>query len=113
MVTEIILQQNKLWKKVINIELISGYRIEQTKDGYRVTRNDVSDAHTHLKSLSGSRNAIKYVVEKKIPRNTNTYYLESLIRLSDDKLYINKIKELIKTRKSKGKKQLYFNPHKK
>jgi hypothetical protein len=82
-------------------------------DGYRVTRNDDSDAHTHLISLNGARNAIKYVTDKKIPRNTGTYYLESLVRLSDNKLYINKVYELINIRKTKGKKQLYFNPIKK
>ena len=98
---------------MFNIEIINGYRIEQTKDGYRVTRNDNTDVHTHLKSLSGARNAIKYVVSRKIPRRSSIYYLVSLIRLSDDVTYQDKVNELINTRKQKGNKQYYFNPCKK
>ena len=88
--------------------------INKTIDGYRVTRIDNDkDQHTHLKSLSACNTVIKNVINKKIPKNVGNYYLTSLIRLSDDENYISKIKELINTRNQKGKKDYYFNLHKK
>jgi len=88
--------------------------IYKTIDGYRLTRIDnEEDKHTHLKSKSACNIIIQNVVNKKIPKNVGIYYLTSLIRLSDDENYISKIEELIETRKSKGKKQNYYNPHKK
>ena len=88
--------------------------INKTIDGYRVTRIDNNkDQHTHLKSRSACDTVIHNVINKKIPKNVGNYYLTSLIRLSDDTKYISKIEELINVRKQKGKKQNYFNPHKK
>ena len=45
----------------------------------------------------------------KIPKSTNVYYLTSLVRLTNDKNYERKIKDLIETRKQKGKKESYCN----
>lgn len=88
--------------------------IDKIESGYRVTRIcDNLDFHTHLKSKSACESVINNVVNKKIPKNVGEYYLTSLIRLSSDDTYKNKIQELIDVRKSKGKKQNYFNPHKK
>lgn len=36
-----------------------------------------------------------------------------MIRIADDKEYIAKINQLIEVRANKGKKDWYFNPHKK
>ena len=52
----------------------------------------------------------KKVINKKIPKSTDGYYLSSLIRISDDDNYINKINALIKSRDQKGKKEKYYNP---
>ena len=49
------------------------------------------------------------VIRKKIPKSTHGYYLTSLIRLSEDDGYINKIKELMESRVQKGKKDKYYN----
>jgi hypothetical protein len=88
--------------------------IYKTVDGFRVTRIDNSeDRHTHLKSKSACDTVIQNVINKKIPKHVGNYYLTSLIRLSDDGEYIRKIEELINVRKLKGKKQNYYNPHKK
>lgn len=88
--------------------------IDKTTDGYRVTRIDNhKDQHTHLKSYAACNSIVHNVINKKIPKNVSNYYLTSLIRLSDNDKYSYKIQELIETRKSKGKKQYYFNPHKK
>jgi hypothetical protein len=98
---------------VLNIDQ-NDFVIYKTVDGYRVTRIDNSeDRHTHLKSKSACNTVIQNVINRKIPKNVGSYYLTSLIRLSDDAEYIGKIEELIETRKLKGKKQNYYNPHKK
>lgn len=47
--------------------------------------------------------------QKKVPKSTDEYYLVSLIRLSEDNNYIQKIYELINTRRNKGKKDKYYN----
>ena len=49
------------------------------------------------------------VINKKIPKSTDGYYLSSLIRISDDDNYINKINALIEAREQKGKKEKYYN----
>ena len=98
---------------VFNIDY-NDFVIDKTTDGYRVTRIDNDkDQHTHLKSLSACNLVIHNVINKKIPKNLSNYYLTSLIRMSDDEKYSYKIQELIETRKSKGIKQKYYNPHKK
>ena len=83
--------------------------IIKVKNGYIVhnTEKIFEDGHTHLKSFKASKTAIDLVLNGKIPRSTNFYYLESLIRLSKDTKYINKIKELIEVRWQKGKKSSY------
>ena len=83
--------------------------ITKVQNGYIVynTDKEFEKGHTHLKSFKASKTAIDLVLNSKIPRSTNFYYLESLIRLSSDKKYIEKINELIEVRKQKGKKSPY------
>lgn len=98
---------------VLGIEY-NDFVINKTDNGYRVTRiSDDKDCHTHLKNKSACESVIYNVVNKKIPKRTGFYYLESLIRLSNDELYKVKVQELIDVRKSKGRKENYMNPHKK
>lgn len=94
------------------MEKYRGYRIEQTENGFRITLDDGSDQHTHLKSKHFCKKLIDYVVDRKVPKRVGNYVLESCIRLSDDENYIQKISELLDVRKNKTK-QFYYNPHKK
>jgi len=94
------------------MEKYRGYRIERTETGFRITLDDSSDKHTHIKSKSFCKKLIDYVVDRKIPKTVGNYILESCIRLSTDEIYIQKISALIETRKKKNK-QSYFNPHQK
>ena len=87
-------------KNFIIIKVQNGYIVHNTEKNFE-------DGHTHLKSFKASKTAIDLVLNGKIPRSTNFYYLESLIRLSKDTKYINKIKELIEVRWQKGKKSSY------
>lgn len=85
------------------------FLINKVSNGYIVINinKEFKAGHTHLKSFKASKTAIDLVLNKKIPKSTNFYYLESLIRLSDDEAYIEKIDQLIQTRKSKGRKLDY------
>lgn len=68
------------------------------------TDKDFDKGHTHLKSFKAGRDAINFVLMQKIPSRASNYYLRSLVRLSTNSRYINKIEDLIKVRKQKGKK---------
>lgn len=94
------------------MEKYRGYRIETTENGFRITLDNESDMHTHMKSKHFCKRLIDYVVQRKIPPRVGNYVLESYIRLSTDENYIKKVSELLKVRKSKTK-QSYYNPHKK
>lgn len=88
-----------------------GFIIFQVKEGYIAynTKKNFEEGHTHLKNFNAAKNAIDLVISKKIPKSTNVYYLTSLVRLTNDKNYEKKIKDLIETRKQKGKKENYCN----
>ena len=72
--------------------------IFQVKNGYIAynTKKAFKDGHTHMKCFKSAKTVIDLVIRKKVPRSTDLYYLTSLIRLSEDLFYINKIEELIK-----------------
>lgn len=91
------------------MEKYRGYRIESTENGFRITRDDGSDSHTHIRSRGFCKKLIDYVVDKKIPTQVSNYILVSCIRLSCDDVYIQKISELLESRKNKTK-QFYYNP---
>jgi hypothetical protein len=91
-----------------------GYVISKTHNGtYRITKDDGSDKHTHLQNLNPCYKLIDNVVAKKTPKRCGFYFITSHIRLSDDETYINRLKDYIEVKKQKGKKQNYFNPHRK
>lgn len=94
------------------MEKYRGYRIESTENGFRITLDDGSDKHTHIRSKNFCKKLIDYVVDKKVPTRVSNYVLESCKRLSTDENYIRKITELLEVRKNKTR-QFYYNPHKK
>ncbi len=85
--------------------------IFQVKEGYIAynTKKAFKDGHTHLKHFNAAKKAIDLVINKKTPKSTNVYYLISLIRLTNDDSYVEKINELIDVRNKKGKKEKYHN----
>ena len=84
------------------------FMIFQVREGYIVynAKKSFQEGHTHLKHFEAAKTAIDLVIRKKIPKSTHGYYLTSLIRLSEDDCYINKIKELMESRAQKGKKEI-------
>ncbi|RDY24641.1 hypothetical protein CHF27_000115 [Romboutsia maritimum] len=95
---------NKIYEK-------KEFMIFQVKEGYIVynTKKSFQEGHTHLKHFEAAKTAIDLVMNKKVPKSTDGYYLTSLIRLSDDNNYITKINELLEAREQKGKKEKYYN----
>ena len=55
------------------MEKYRGYRIEQTENGFRITLDDDSDRHTHIKSKGFCQKLIDYVVDKKVPTRVSNY----------------------------------------
>ena len=52
------------------MERYRGYKIESVKDGFRITLEDNSGRHTHIKSKTYCKKLIDYVVDEKMPKNT-------------------------------------------
>lgn len=75
----------------------------RTRTGYIVINKNkkFEEGHTHLKSYKLCKEAIKYVESNIIPTNKNIYFLDSLIRLSTDKKYIEKVEMLIQEKKGR------------
>lgn len=96
---------NKIYEK-------KEFIIIQVKEGYIAynTKKSFQEGHTHLRHFEAAKTAIDLVLKKKVPKSKDGYYLTSLIRLSEDDIYINKINELIEAREQKGKKDKYYNP---
>ena len=94
------------------MEKYRGYRIETTENGFRITLDDDSNRHTHIKSKGFCKKLIDYVVDRKVPTRVSNYILESCIRLSTDNVYTRKLTELLEVRKNRTR-QFYYNPHKK
>ena len=85
--------------------------IFKVKQGYVAynTKKIFQEGHTHLKHFEAAKTAIDLVINKKVPRSKDGYYLTSLMRLSENEEYIEKISELLETREQKGKKEKYYN----
>ena len=83
--------------------------IFQVKNGYIAynTKKAFKDGHTHMKCFKSAKTVIDLVIRKKVPRSTDSYYLTSLIRLSEDLSYITKIEELMRYKKAKIKRKNY------
>lgn len=65
------------------------------------------DGHTHLRNRKSAVAAVDFVLKGKIPKRTGFYYLQSLMRISDNESYRTKVGELIEVRKGKGQKTKY------
>ena len=88
------------------------FKIEKCDDCLRITRIDIEgDLHTHVHSRKLAETIINNVCSEKIPLHCHSRTLVSMKRLSNNKMYIKKIDELLNVRKQKGRKQPYVNPN--
>ena len=91
-------------EKKKKIKEYRGFEISHCGDGLRVTRiNDEQDRHTHLKCYNACYNVIDDVLSEKLPYSRSKWYLISLMRLSTNPEYINKIQKVLDARENKTK----------
>ena len=65
-----------------------GFVVVNTKSGY--------DCHSHVKSIQAGKALCKLAAKHKLPKNNDLYFIESLIRLTNNKKYLcqlNKLKQ--------------------
>ena len=73
-----------------------------------VNRNKIFKyGHTHVNSYATAEYVINMARYRRLPRHLSPYLLTSLIRISKDEAYIEKIRTLIEAKKEK--KQHYTN----
>lgn len=77
----------------------------KVRNGFIVynTRKKFEDGHTHLKYFNGAKTAIDLVINKKLPKSHNYYFMTSLLRISNDEKYSKELEEYINTKKNKTK----------
>lgn len=70
--------------------------IKKTKeDGYVVINLNASyDCHSHVKSIQAGKALCKLAAKRKVPRNRDLYFIESLIRLSNNRKFLIELKQL-------------------
>lgn len=77
------------------------YRYEQfvvkkTTDGSFVVVNTKSsyECHSHVKSIQAGKALCKLAAKHKLPKNNDLYFIESLIRLTNNKKYLYELNKL-------------------
>lgn len=90
-----------------------GYYIDKTRNGYRVSKQTDSSVHAHLHNKNPCFILVDNVIGKRIPTKCGLYYLQSHIRLAEDEDYKRRLQDNYDVKLHKGKRQMYYNPHKK
>lgn len=77
---------NQVYKKenFVVVPVCNDYLVINTEKVFK-------EGHTHLKSMSICRLLIDLALKKELPKNP--YYADRLIRITEDKKYIEKLKE--------------------
>lgn len=84
------------------------YKVYQTDNGYIVHNCKMKDfAHSHIQNYKACLWIIDLLIHKKCPYNIPKYFVISLIRLTDDEKYLEKLNAIL-DKKSK-KKDNYYN----
>lgn len=73
------------------------FKIYKAGDGYIVhnKHKNFKDGHTHVKNYDTCMIMIKLIERKEMPKSKNRYFIQSLIRISNDRKYINKIMKCV------------------
>lgn len=73
------------------------FNIYGYKDKYIIhnTNKEFSKGHTHIKNFKTAKFLIDLSIHKSIPKHHNKYFLVSLLRISDDKEYSDKLSNII------------------
>ena len=70
--------------------------VRKTTDGGFVVVNTKSsyDCHSHVKSVQAGKALCKLAAKHKLPKNKEIYFIESLIRLTNNKKYLCELNKL-------------------
>lgn len=70
--------------------------IKKTKEeGYVVVNlNAGYECHSHVKSIQAGKALCKLAAKRKVPRNQDLYFIESLIRLSNNRKFLIELKQI-------------------
>lgn len=69
------------------------FKVYKAGDGYIVhnKHKNFKDGHTHVKNYDTCMVMIKLIERREMPKSKNRYFIQSLIRISNDIKYISKI----------------------
>ena len=70
--------------------------VRKTTDGGFVVVNTKSsyECHSHVKSVQAGKALCKLAAKHKLPKNNDLYFIESLIRLTNNKKYLCELNKL-------------------
>lgn len=70
--------------------------VKKTTDGSFVVVNTKSnyEHHSHVKSIQAGKALCKLAAKHKLPKNNDLYFIESLIRLTNNKKYLCELNKL-------------------
>ena len=73
------------------------YSIYKAKDGYIIhnTNGDFRKHHTHVRSFNKAKSIVDLCIRKKIPNTPRKWEIESLMRLTRNNAYYNKLRDLL------------------
>lgn len=73
------------------------FKVYRASYGYIVhnTHKDFAEGHTHVENYNTCMVLIKLVERKQLPKSKSKHFIESLIRISDDRKYVNMISDLM------------------
>ena len=84
------------------------FKIYDASDGFIVhnTKLSFENHHTHLKNFNTCKFIIDLCIHKSIPnKEISEYLLISILRISEDRIYRNKIQQLINLQKKNKKRK--------
>lgn len=94
------------------VDQIGPIVIYQHRNGHFIlhnTKKSFNKGHTHLKSRQRSYEVAENVIKKHFPLHWSNYFIESMIRLTTDEKFIERLEHLRETRKGKDKYYYYYN----
>lgn len=73
------------------------YSIYKVGDGYIVhnTNKEFRIGHTHVRSFSKAKSIVDLCVRKKLPNTPREWEIESLMRITNNNTYRNKLRDLL------------------
>lgn len=73
------------------------YSIYKAKDGHIIhnTNGDFKKHHTHVRSFNKAKSIVDLCIRKKLPNTPRKWEIESLMRLTRNNAYYNKLRDLL------------------